>query len=59
MCVFARVISRVSSSRFHAETVSVSLVEVRVFKFYQREGLPVVSVRPCGEIIQYVSPEEE
>ena len=37
----------------------MSLVEIRVFKFYQREELPVVSVGPCSEIVQYVSPDEE
>jgi hypothetical protein len=53
------VISWVSSSRFHAETVSVSLVEVRVFNFYHEEELPIMSVGPCREIVEYVSPDKE
>jgi hypothetical protein len=30
-----------------------------LIKFYHEEELPVVSVGPCGKIVEYVSPDEE
>jgi len=37
----------------------VSLVEIRIFKFYNEEELLIVSIGPCSEIVQYVSSVEE